>query len=124
MGRGKAPPEREQGKLLFFPKLQQDRLQDSLRILQHVIVPEPDYPVTEFPQYGRAPGIGANLTRVLPAVHLDDQSFRNTREVGHIGADGNLSAKMMTAKLVPAQSAPEPYFRVGLALAKAARLIE
>ncbi len=124
MGRGKAPPERKQGLLLFFPKLQQDRLQNAFRICQHVVVPEPNYPATEFIQYSRTLGIGISLIRVLPTVHFDDQSSSDTSEVGHIGADGYLSAKMITIELVAAQSAPEPYFRVGLALAKVARLIE
>ena len=92
---------------LFLPKRRPDCFQNTRGILKHVVIPEPDDPVPEFFQHGRTLRVGVNLVRMLPAVHLDYQFPGDASEIGHIGADGYLSAKMMAAKLVSAQSTPE-----------------
>lgn len=92
----------------ILPERYLDGFQDCLRIRQHVIVPKPNDPVVKFFQQSSAPSVCIGPIRMLPAIHFGDQPSGNTSEIGHIGTDGNLPAKMMAIELIPAQSTPEP----------------
>ncbi len=51
----------------------QNRPHHALQIVQHLVVPKPQHPVSPRLQKRRPLPIVVHLLQVLPAVHLDDQ---------------------------------------------------
>ena len=67
-----------------------DPFRDPFDIPEHLVIPKPQHVKALGFQPGRARGVPVLLARVLAAVDLDHELFRQAREVHHIRADGCL----------------------------------
>jgi hypothetical protein len=67
--------------------------QNSRRLVQNLIVPEPQHTVTEAFQIGRALVIAGLPFKMLTAVGFNDQPGFNAREVDNIRFDDELPAE-------------------------------
>src|SRR5580700_3706233 len=90
---------------------------DTVQILQHLVVPEPQHAI---PVRGKPaiPALIGQRIGMLAAVHLDDQPPFETDEVGDETPDGSLTAKLETCKAPIAQCKPQLAFGIGHALAQ------
>ena len=87
-------------------------------VREDLVVPEAQHPVALLPQEPVSLLVGGVGFRVLAAVQLDEQLFRQAGEVGDVGADGLLAAKFVAAQLFVAEVVPQKTFGVGLVLAQ------
>ena len=62
-------------------QLKADSFQHCGQVLQHFVVPKPQHPVTPAPKPFVSSEIIRPLLRVLPAVHLDDETALDADEV-------------------------------------------
>src|SRR5579883_1406841 len=70
-----------------------DGFQDTLQIVQHLVVPETNDAVAALRELGAAAFIGFLAKRVLTAVQLDRQLSLGTGESGHAPTDRMLAAE-------------------------------
>ena len=96
------------GEVEFFS----DRHEHAVGVLQDVVVPEADYPVTV-----RFDGCGARIVSsvfsVLAAIEFDREPGGAASEVDHEIADWQLARELCSVQLAGAQVRPQPQFRVG-----------
>ncbi len=92
-----------------------DRLQHSIYIAQHIVVPEAKNVETVGGEHGRARRISTPSCRfhVLTAVQLDYETGLEAREVGEVSIDGMLPTKSETEKSPPAKLRPQSSFGIG-----------
>ena len=86
--------------------MRQNCLQDTLAILQHLVVPEAqDFPSLAF-QIGVS-GLIARAFGVLRPVGLDNQLSANAKKVDNVRSEWDLPAKLNAVQATIAQKAPE-----------------
>lgn len=73
--------------------------QNAIDVIKHLIIPEPDYPVSFAFQMPRSFRVITLPARVLPAIQLNDNSFFGTNKIGNIRRDRHLPFKFQIAKL-------------------------
>lgn len=88
-----------------------DDLQNTIRIAQHIIVPEADHAVAVGLDHFGAPGVGAT-NRVLPTVEFDGEAQSPASEVDDEITDLVLAGEFFSAELARAQVRPQALFRV------------
>ena len=88
-----------------------DRLKHAFGILQNLIVPEANDPITFRAKECRSRRVIGFA--MLAAVKLDDQAGIDARKVDNEWANGDLTAELVTAKLTIAEPLPEQSFRLG-----------
>jgi len=71
-------------------------LEHSLYTGQHLVVPEPENPITGFIQKLSPPLISLNLISMMCAIEFDYQSVFRTKEVHNVTPDGLLAAELET----------------------------
>jgi len=89
--------------------------QNTLQILQHIHVAEPQHSQA-FPLKIVRPQpilFQTDITVVLATVELDHQPQLRTVEIQNIGRERMLPPKLVTGQLSVAQTAPEQAFAVG-----------
>jgi len=87
-----------------------DHGMDSVRVAEHIIVPEAQHAIAlNFNQSGSR---GIARRTVLAAVNLDHEPRAMTREIGNEAADWDLSAKSGLRKGF-SQQAPHRHFGIG-----------
>jgi hypothetical protein len=101
---------------LHFERLQDD-LNDSVLILQDVVVPESQHSKILRPQPSVALLVGRGVS-MLRTVDLDDEPRIESSEVDNVFADRDLFAKAMTFDLLPSQQKRQSAFGVCHLLAK------
>ena len=74
-------------------------LQDGLRFLKHLVIPEPQDPKP--PSYNLSISIHVVLPplNVLPTIHFDDHSCLQAGEIGDIDAKRHLPPESISGKL-------------------------
>ena len=60
-----------------------------------------------------SPGIGRDVIRMLAAVDLDDEPFRQTDEIDDIPSDRRLPSKPVSVELPKAKARPQSAFSIG-----------
>src|SRR5258707_14235688 len=90
-------------------------MQHAIDILHHIIVPESQNSIATASHIGIALCIARNMQffAMLAAVQFDRQTPRVTCEVGEVGPDGGLPAKMRATHRQSAKPQPELSFGVG-----------
>jgi hypothetical protein len=96
------------GEGLFF-EFGQKRLENSVQILDDIVVPEADHAITEGAQVAVALLV-FEASRMLTAVELDNQMPFATNEVGLVPIDGLLAYKFEAAELPTANAGPQSEF--------------
>src|SRR5262245_3538870 len=97
----------------------QDRLHDTIRVSQHVVVPEAQDEIAHgFQDRGSCPVLFGPL-RVLPAIELHDHASICANKIDHVAIDRRLPAKLPTGEAAVAQTEPQHAFRVGLVATQA-----
>src|SRR5262245_24623716 len=97
----------------------QDRLHDTIRVSQHVVVPEAQDEIAHgFQDRGSCPVLFGPL-RVLPAIELHDHASICANKIDHVAIDRRLPTKLPTGEAAVAQTEPQHAFRVGLVAAQA-----
>ncbi len=96
-----------------------DRLEHTMRVLEHLIVPEAQNLVTEC--FDRVSAWCVEFRRVLAAIQFDDQSCRAAGKVGDVGANRELTDEFRPFETPPAQVVPQPVFGIGAPAAQLAR---
>lgn len=107
---------------LSLPRRGQDRLQDAFHILDHLVVPEPQYPIAALFKKPRSLGICRSLIAMLAAIELYDQPNALAQEVDDIRTDWNLTPEFQATQTPIAQPKPELRFdrcRIASKLARA-----
>ena len=99
---------RGSGEGLFF-EFGQERLENPVQILNDIVVPDADHPITEGTQPAVAPLVFAAF-RVLTAVEFDNQTPLAANEVDVISIDGLLADEFEAAKLPVAEASPQREF--------------
>ena len=95
-GRGEGP--------LF--ELRQQHLENSVQILDNIVVPDADHAITESAKCTiTAPVFGA--VRVLAAVEFDDQTPLAADKVGVVTGDRLLAGEFEAAELTAAKAGPQ-----------------
>jgi uncharacterized lipoprotein YbaY len=94
-----------------------DTPEHTIQVIQDLVIPETQHPVTLRFQYSCAFEIVGLPIEVLAAIHLDDQFLYRSTEIHDVAADGVLPAKVDVVHLVPAQHPPEPGLCIGRAAA-------
>jgi hypothetical protein len=92
--------------------MRQNCLQNTLAILQHLVVPEAKH-LPALVRRISVTDIVANAFGVLRTVGFHNQLSANTKKVDNVGVDRNLSAKLESAQATIAQKTPEAQFAVG-----------
>jgi len=90
----------------FFQYLQ-NHFQHRLRLLKHLVIPEPQYPKSLRLHLQVAARIIFRLFLMLPSIQFDNQLRFQAGEIGDVVADGHLAPEAVAAKLVAAQIAPK-----------------
>jgi len=93
------------GEGLLF-EFRQQRLENAIEILDHIIVPDTDHPITERAKGAIAVPVVAAF-RVLAAVELDNQAPLAANEVDEILTDGLLADEFEAAQLPAAKACPQ-----------------
>src|SRR6516162_11426537 len=93
------------GEGLLF-EFRQQRLENAIEILDHIIVPDTDHPITERAKYTIAVPIVAAF-RVLASVELDNQAPFAANKVDVILTDWLLADKFEAAQLPAAKTRPQ-----------------
>jgi hypothetical protein len=92
--------------------MRQNCLQNTLAILQHLVVPEAkDFPALAFQI--SVTDIVANAFGVLRTVGFHNQLSADTKKVDNVGSKWNLSAKLESAQATVAQKTPQAQLAVG-----------
>ncbi|SDF81716.1 hypothetical protein SAMN05216241_102446 [Limimonas halophila] len=81
-----------------------DGSDNSIRIAQHVVVPEPHDGKAAVLQIPCPSGVLFVSQRVLAAIDFHDQPMGHAYEIDHIGADRVLTAKLYAHDPAPTQS--------------------
>jgi hypothetical protein len=87
-------------------------LQNSIEVVDDLIVPEPDNAIAAAGQFDRALSVGLGVCRVLSAVQLDHQFPRRAGEVDYAAADRVLTAEFPGRPHGP-QCLPQPLLDIG-----------
>lgn len=103
------------GDFQFF----EDRCQDAVGVLQHVVVPEADHAVAVGFDHPGARFVSGAVA-VLPAVELDSDARQTTGEVDHIVTNRQLPSELESVQLAGAQVRPQVPFGVGHVIAQLA----
>jgi len=94
-------------------------LGDNVRVLQHVVIPKPQYADSHRIE-SQGPSLvvlGLNLIRMLPAVEFHGQPTRRAIEVQNIPTDWMLAAEPVTGEALESKNVPKLCFGVGRLLA-------
>ena len=83
-----------------------DSRDDAREIAEHVVVPEPDDPVTVGIQSSGALAIRGDRARVLPTVDLNDQRARGDAEIRYVTPNRMLTPRL-NRRDHPVQCAPQ-----------------
>ena len=94
-------------------------MENSFRVSQHVVVPEPQYSITSLIQKLSPPLISLNLISMMSSIQLDDQLRFRAKEVNDEAPDGLLAAKLAAVHLSVTQTQPQFPFGVGLVATEA-----
>ncbi len=86
--------------------------QNSVEIIEHVVVPEADDAVAMFCQFCGPGGVGSLLDGMLPAIELDRECSRRAGEIDDVAADRMLAAEFPFRHSL-AQCTPEHSLDVG-----------
>ena len=71
----------------------ENAFEHDFRLLQHFVVPEPDYAKPEPGEAARPFELFERVLVVLTSIQFHDQTSSQTHEVGDVRPQGNLSAK-------------------------------
>jgi len=94
----------------WFLERHSNLIHNTFNILQHFIVPKAQHSkATSFK-------ISCVLISMLSAIHLNDQSCFNAREIGNIAIDRMLTAEAMPIFLLLAQMLPQKFLSVRLGM--------
>ena len=83
-----------------------NRIKHQPRPHQHIVVPEPQHPISLSNQRPAATPIFICRSNVLTAIELDDQSTLRTREVSEVDPDAVLPAELEAEQLAIAKKSP------------------
>src|SRR5690606_33770406 len=87
-------------------------LDDPIGVRQHVVVPEPNDPVSLCFQPSRPDAVRFRLQIVLTAVDLDDQSGREADEIHDVRSKRILPSKTDAADLLASEPVPQARFGI------------
>ena len=96
-----------------------DQFQNSGEIVDYVVIPKPDDPISPALEVGGAACISHLLLGMVAAIEFDGEFCCRTREVHDVTPDGMLSAESDFRPSFP-QSPPEDCLNVGRAAAQLA----
>ena len=94
-------------------QLTQYFLQHDISLLQHVIIPEADYPKAFRFKIRCSLGIGSGPFEMLPPIQFHYQLLFNADEVNDKGRNRMLSPELEPTEMAVFQLQPESQFRVG-----------
>ena len=94
-------------------------MENSFRVSQHVVVPEPQYSITTLIQKLSPPLISLNLISMMSSIQLDDQLRLRAKEVNDVAPDGLLAAKLCAVYLSVTQTHPQFALGIGFVTTKA-----
>jgi len=93
-------------------KLLNQRFENTLDIVQNIVIPETHDAVAESFKLFRAHPVLFNADRMLTTVNFNDQLYFERDEVGRIAGDGNLPLKLIAGEPPSAQT--RPYQALGI----------
>ena len=96
-----------------------DLLEHSLYTGQHLVVPEPENPITGFIQKLSPPLISLNLISMMCAIEFDYQSVLRAEEVHDVTPDWLLATELKAIHLPVAQAHPQFALGVGVVTTQA-----
>ena len=88
-------------------------LEHNIRLLQRIIIPEPDYPKALRLETSCSPGIAINLFGVLPAIQFHYQLLFEADEINDVRRNRMLAPELESTEIAVFQMQPKPQFRVG-----------
>lgn len=97
-------------------KRQANGLQNSIQIIQNLIIPKSHYLVTVSPKKIITVLIIFSIFDMLPSVHFNNQIRRLTHKICDIGTNRHLSTKLIAAQPSVSQPRPKEIFCICLAL--------
>ena len=97
----------------MVPQHFEESVANAVRVLQDLVVPEPDHANPPRLQPAGARLIACAAHRVLAAVDFHRQPFLGAQEIDHIGPERMLSAKLVATEPPIAQPRPQPPARPG-----------
>ncbi len=89
-----------------------NRFEDALYVSKHLMIPEPQDPITLLHQESLTTRVLLLLGCVLPPVQLDDETALETHEIDDVWTKHVLAAKLEPRKLAAAQMMPQQAFRI------------
>jgi hypothetical protein len=94
---------------------------DALDVFFHFVGPEPDdtKPRLNEPRRTNCIGLGVSVLAMLTAIHLDDESSLEAKEIDDIRPDRDLPSKPQAFKPAHPKSRPKPHFANAHGLAHA-----
>jgi hypothetical protein len=96
-----------------------NRIRHRVGFVQHLIVPEPEYPKPRIPQSLIADAI-SRIVLMLTTIHLDNQTHLKTNEIKHEIKEWMLAAKLEPRHLPATQALPQALFGIRHLTAKRA----
>ena len=100
-----------------------DHYQNPIQILHHLIISEPQYPISSCPDHiSITHGIDPRI--MGHTIDFNHQAFRGTEKIDNSVADYGLSAELKTIEAAGAQLHPQPPLRLGQFAAHYGRAFE
>jgi hypothetical protein len=96
-------------------------LEDTLRIFQNFVVPEPQDIKSPALQEACPNFVALHVDRVLPAIDLDHEATRMADEIDDVSSNGFLATKLESRELAGPKQSPDHLLGIGHLAAKAAR---
>ena len=91
----------------------EDLLEHRFRLAKDFVVPEPNDTPTCCAEIGCALVVMGFPISVLSTIEFDDDTLRETGEIGEVRADGMLAAELVSVQPSRAQSMPKPQLGIG-----------
>jgi len=85
-----------------------DGFDDALDVLVDLGNPEPEHAKADLTKPAISPRVVSQLLAVVLAIDFHHQLGFQAREVGKVGAERDLPAKLESAELAPTQAVPQP----------------
>ena len=88
-----------------------NRLEDTIEVIEHLVVPESQHAKPCLLQKRRAYSVGLDIFRVLAAVQLDNEPSFQADEIHDVVTERVLAPEFAAIKLPSAKTAPEQALR-------------
>lgn len=105
----------------MFLQCTKDGFEHAIHFLEHLVVPEPQYPESGIFETCRSLCVGLHRIGMLATIQFDHEPSFQACEIDDVVAERMLSTELASVQLAHPQPLPQCAFRIGGCVAKPAR---